>query len=85
MVAIRIEGSLGEDRTRTGALEDQRRAVVLTPHQMDRPAPYEMHNADRVVEVEYRCTGRELAFAPTQSLKKRSQVHGHDFYHVPQG
>ena len=46
------------------------RSVLLGPHEVDRPAPHEMHNTDLVVEVKYRRAGGELAFAAPQSLKQ---------------
>ena len=70
MITIGIDRCLREDRARPSALEDQSRAVLLGPHEVDRPAPHEMHNTDWVVEVKDRCAGGELAYAAPQSLKQ---------------
>src|SRR5271168_5093206 len=69
MITIRIDGGLREDRACPSALEDQGRAVLLDPHEVDRPAPHEMHNVDSVTKVKYRRAGSELAFAAPQFLK----------------
>ena len=58
MITIGIDGCLREDRRRPGALQDQSRAVLLGPHEVDRPAPHEMHNTDWVVEVKDRMRRR---------------------------
>ena len=70
MVAFRIHRGLREDRARPSALQDQSRAVVVVPHQMNRSASHEMNNADRVAQVKNRCASGELAFAAPQSLKE---------------
>ena len=70
MITIGIDGCLREDRRRAGALQDQSRAVLLGPHEVDRSAPHEMHNTDWAVEVKDECAGDELAFAAPRSLKK---------------
>ena len=85
MITIGIDGRLREDRARPSALEDKSGAVLLGPHEVDGPAPHEMHNVDSVTKVKYRRAGSELAFAAPQFLKKCTAFLGHDFYHVPGG
>ncbi len=70
MVIFRIHRGLREDRARVGALQNQSRALVLAPHQMNCPSPHEMNKADRVAEVKYCRPGCELAYAAPQSLKE---------------
>ncbi len=70
MVAFRIHRGLRKDRSRPGTLQDQSRAVVEVPHQVNRSASHEVNNADRVAQVKNRCASGELAFAAPQSLKE---------------
>ena len=85
IITIRVKRGLRKDRTRPGALQNQSRAVLLTPHQMDRPTADKMHNSDRVAQVKDRCSRFEHAFATAQSPMKQIQFAGHDFYHVRSG
>ena len=85
MIMIGIDGCFRQDCSRPSALEDQSRAVLLGPHEVDRPAPHEVHKTDSVAKVKDQCAGSELAFATPQSLKKGTYFLRHDFYHVGDG
>ena len=54
-------------------MQDQSRAVLLVPHQMNASLTHEVHNADWVAKVKYRRAGGELAFMALQPLKQRIQ------------
>ena len=47
VIAIRIDGRLREDRADMRALQNQRSSVFLSPDQMDRSGPHEVHEPDR--------------------------------------
>ena len=82
MIAIRIDGGLREDRACASALQDQGRAVLLVPHQMNGSPTHEMHQTNSVAQVKYRRSGGERAFVPLQAPKERIEFRGHDRYHV---
>jgi len=52
VIAIRKQGSLGENIAGTGPLKDDCAAVFLVPYQMDLAVLYDMERDDRLPQVE---------------------------------